>query len=152
MYRKAEPADCDDIYGLICDLEGTMLPKERFYGIFASQTGDERYYCLLSEEDGRTVGVLNLRFEDQLHHAGKIAEIMEFAVDKGFRNKGIGKAMIEKARDIAAEHGCIRMEAACNQLRTDTHRFYLREGFRNFHYKFSRPLKGENDGENRLGK
>ena len=100
-------------------------------------------------------GMLNLRFEYQLHHAARIAEIMELVVAAQCRNKGAGKLMLNEACRIAKENGCIQIEVACNQLRKDTHRFYEREGMKNYHYKFSKPLVGDPDalGEgNRLGR
>ncbi len=96
--------------------------------------------------------VLNMRLEEQLHHAEHIAEIMEFAVENIFRNQGIGKAMLEQACLIAEEHGCSQIEVACNQLRENAHRFYLREGMQNFHFKFSRSFKGNAAFENTIGK
>lgn len=111
-----------------------------------------RYYCLIREEEHRVVGVMNLRFEEQLHHSDRIGEILEFAVEASWRNRGIGKEIFAQTCQIARNLGCIQIEVACNQLRTDTHRFYLREGMHNFHYKFSKALIGEDTGENMLGK
>ena len=91
-------------------------------------------------------------FEEQLHHTEYIAEIMEFAVDAAFRGQGIGKAMLEEACKIAREQGCSQIEVACNQLRVDTHRFYLREGMHNFHYKFSKSLAGNDTDVNAIGR
>lgn len=96
--------------------------------------------------------MLNLRFEEQLHHAGKIGEIMEFAVDEQYRGRGLGKEMLGLALILAGERGCLQIEVACNQLRSDTHRFYLREGMHNFHYKFSKSLTGEKEMGNRIGR
>lgn len=100
-------------------------------------------------------GMMNLRFEYQLHHAARIAEIMEFVVAPQCRNKGLGKLILNEACEIAKDHDCIQIEVACNQLRKDTHRFYEREGMKNYHYKFSRSLvgvPGEPDEGNRLGR
>ena len=152
MYRKATTDDCKAVYNLICDMESRELPYARFREIFCNQIQDKQYYCLICELENRVVGAMNLRFEQQLHHADRIAEIMEFAVCAGFRNMGIGKDILEQARIIARENGCIQIEVACNQLRKDTHRFYLREGMHNFHYKFSESLTGDGSAENALGK
>ena len=152
MYRKATINDCALIYDLICDMEHRELPFDRFKDIFRNQLDNRNYYHLVREQNGVVVGVLNLRFEEQLHHAGCIAEIMEFAIAHDFRNQGIGKDMLEKACFIAKEHGCLQIEVACNQLRKDTHCFYTREGMRNFHYKFSRSLIGDDAAENTIGR
>ena len=129
---------------LICDLENTALPFEKFHEILCRQLNSERYYCLVAEKDMKLLAVMNLRFEEQLHHSECIAEIMEFAVNSAYRSQGVGKQMLEKAAQIAESYGCVQMEAACNQLRADAHRFYLREGMNNSHYKFSKKLTGDN--------
>ena len=77
---------------------------------------------------------------------------MEFAVDKNARSNGIGGEMLTYASALAKEAGCVQIEVACNQLRKNTHRFYLREGMQNFHYKFSKSLTGEDTTENVLGR
>lgn len=152
MFRKAMLDDGKRVYQLICDMEKTELPYDPFIRIFRRQLEDPRYYCLLMEKEGRVIGELNLRFEEQLHHCNRIAEILEFTVDEAWRNRGIGKEMLEEACRIAESAGCVQIEVACNQLRTDTHRFYLREGMHNFHYKFTKPLIGGDSEENALGK
>ncbi len=153
MIRKGRMEDCRAVYRLICEMEGSWLPFERFRAIYEKQVGDGQHYrCLVWECDGKVCGVLNLRMEEQLHHADCIAEIMEFAVDSAYRNQGIGKTMLAAARRLAREAGCVQIEVACNQLRADTHRFYLREGMHNFHFKFSRNLTGEDTPVNAIGK
>ena len=152
MYRKGRETDCEQVYELICEMEAKRLPYGRFREIFLRQLGEKHRYCLIREEGGRVAGVLNLRFEEQLHHAGPIAEIMEFVVAPGLRGRGVGKEMLAEAGALATERGCAQLEVACNQLRRDTHRFYGREGMGNFHFKFSRRLDGTDTQENRLGR
>ncbi|WP_432748696.1 GNAT family N-acetyltransferase [Pectinatus frisingensis] len=133
-------------------MENKKLPYDRFVEIYEKQLSDERYYCLICEHDGIVVGALNLRFEEQLHHTAKIAEILEFVVAADYRNFSIGKKMFAEGCEIARKKGCIQIEVACNQLRKDTHRFYRREGMHNFHFKFSKILNGEDTDTNVLGK
>lgn len=143
-------------------MENTALDYDEFSAIFNAQCEDENYYCLILEGPGDGTddepyvrGMMNLRFEYQLHHAARIAEIMEFVVAPQCRNKGLGKLILNEACEIAKDHDCIQIEVACNQLRKDTHRFYEREGMKNYHYKFSRSLAGvpgEPDEGNRLGR
>ncbi len=152
MYRKATMQDCESIYALLCDMEQTQLPFQRFSTIYARQLENQSYYALVRAEGEKVLGIINLRFEEQLHHAGRIAEILEFAVDPACRSQGVGKELFAEACRLAKEAGCLQIEVACNQLRTDTHRFYVREGMHNFHFKFSKPLTGEDPGENALGR
>ena len=152
MFRKGTINDCKEVYKLICEMEQKQLPFERFSAIYQKQINDKNFYCLVCERENRVIGVLNLRFEEQLHHSEFIAEIMEFAVDSTCRNQGIGKEMFAKACELAKDFGCVQIEVACNQLRTDTHRFYLREGMHNFHFKFSKSLAGNDIAQNAIGR
>lgn len=146
MYRKGTLKDCKAVYDLICEMECSQLPYDYFYEIYKKQMDDAHYYCLVCEYDNSIIGVLNLRFEEQLHHAASIAEALEFAIHSSYRKKGIGKEMLSAACKLAKETGCIQIELDCNQLRTDTHRFYLREGMKNSHFKFTRALTNNYGG------
>ena len=152
MFRKSEEKDCKAIYDLICDMENKQLPYDIFEKMYQNQLKRKDMYCIIQEDGEKMTAMLNLRFEEQLHHCEKIAEIMEFVVNAEHRNAGAGKEVLEEACRVAEEHGCSQIEVACNQLRKDTHRFYEREGMHNFHYKFSRRLTGEDSGDNILGR
>lgn len=152
MFKKATLNDCLAVYELICELECKQLPYEDFAAIYGRQVADERYYCLLWESEGQVVAMLNLRFEEQLHHASRIAEILEFSVHAGCRSCGIGKKMLAEAVRISKEFGCSQIELATNQLRKDAHRFYTREGMHNFHYKFSKSFTETDVTENAIGR
>jgi PhnO protein len=133
-------------------MEGKELPYNRFEEIYNNQINDSCYYCLICEQDNNVIGMLNLRFEVQLHHSERVAEVLEFAISSAYRSKGIGKEMFTQSCEIAKSNGCSQIEVACNQLRKDTHRFYLRESMHNFHFKFSKRLVGDDAQENALGK
>ena len=152
MYKSADIRDCEAVYQMICDMEATRLPYDRFQEIFQRQLEDDRYECIIREENGEAIGVLNMRLEEQLHHAETIAEILEFVIASGYRNKGFGKDMLAYASQRAKEKGCSQIEVACNQLRHNTHRFYLREGMKNYHFKFSKRLNGTDLDENVIGR
>ena len=152
MFRKGNLDDCKVIYDLICEMECKQLLFNKFFHIYKKQINDEHYYCLVCERDNKVVGVLNLRFEEQLHHSEYIAEVMEFAIDSNYRKKGIGKEMLASACKIAKQFGCLQIEVACNQLRLDAHRFYSRECMQNSHFKFSKPLVGSSRSKNEIGR
>ena len=152
MYRKSMEKDCRAVYDLICDLEKKQLPYGEFEKIYLNQLQKENMYCLIEEEAGKVRAMLNLRFEEQLHHCEKIAEVMEFVVSPDCRGQNVGKKMFAEAKKITLEKGCSPIELATNQLRKDAHKFYAREGMHNFHYKFSKRLIGEDSEDNILGR
>ncbi len=151
MYRKSISDDCKAIYSLICEMENKELPYDRFEEIYNQQINESNYYCLVCEQDDKVIGMLNLRFEEQLHHSERIAEILELAVSDAYRSRGIGKELLDLSCQIAKDNDCSQIELACNQLRKDAHRFYTREGMNNFHFKFSKRLLDFDSQQNILG-
>lgn len=135
--RNSIPDDCRLVYDLICEMENKVLPYEAFHQIYISQQANNSYVCLVYEMHGKVVGCINLRMEQQLHHAERICEIMELAVEKEYRSQGIGRKLFDMACRYAKDKGCTQIEVCCNQLRTRTHKFYESCGMHNFHYKYS---------------
>lgn len=151
--RPASGTDAEAIYELFCDMEQSRLPHGPFVDILGEQLADARHHLVLvAERDGQVVGALHLRMEPQLHHGAWVAEVMELAVAEGSRSAGVGHALLAQASELAREAGCVQIEVACNRLRERAHAFYRREGMRDFHLKFSRPLVGEAPEQNALGR
>lgn len=135
--RPAAPEDWEGVWRLVCALEGEGLSPEIFRGIYMEQMEDGRFHGLVWAPGGRVSAFLNLRMERQLHHAGLVAEIVELVVSQECRSQGVGEELVLAACALARENGCVQIEAACNQVRRDAHRFYERMGMRNRHFKFS---------------
>ncbi len=150
MVRNAQIGDLESVYALMCELENRTLEREAFERIYKEQLLKPNHVLLVYEE-GAVLGVLHLRMEEQLHHAGKIAEIMELSVQEGCRSKGIGKQLFDCAAKLAKAFDCLQLEVASNQLRDRAHRFYERQGMKNFHYKLSLKLDGSAAEENVIG-
>lgn len=135
--RACNKSDVNALYLLICQLEQEVLPYDSFCAIYLQQLKDEQYYGLVYEQKHHIIAFLHLRLEDQLHHAAKIAEIMELIVAENERSQGIGKALIQRGLRIAKQRGCIQMEVSSHHQRSNAHRFYERCGFQNHHKKFT---------------
>jgi chloramphenicol 3-O phosphotransferase len=89
---------------------------------------------------GRVVGFASASFRENLWQAGPLAHIDELVVDAEFRNRGIGRQLIESLVQLAAARGCRRLELDTAFHRTDAHRFYERLGFTSRGLVFSREL------------
>ena len=138
--RPAVRTDCAFIYDLVCDMEDEDLPYDEFTRILAEQMADGCMLCLVAEDGGEAVGFINLRMERQLHHAARIAEIMELVVAAGHRSEGVGAQLFEAACRAARAAGCIQIEVTCKQHRTRAHAFYGRQGMENTHFKFCKQV------------
>lgn len=150
--RRATAADCRAVYSLVCDMEEKALHYDDFSRIYACQLADDAYTCIVYEDDDRVKGTINLRMEQQLHHAAAVCEIMELAVDNSCRSRGIGKILFQAACDEARRRGCVQIEVCCNRLRLRAHRFYEACGMHNFHYKFSLDFANPESADNRIGR
>lgn len=56
-------------------------------------------------------------------------EINGLVIDENFRGQGIGKLLIEKAKQWAMERGNQKIGLRCNVKRTEAHLFYRHLGF-----------------------
>lgn len=141
IYREGTHVDVDGIYRLICILESQQLDTQRFFRIFHKNMDDPDHVCLVCEADGKVIGVMHMRLEEQQHHADWVAEILELSVDPEYRGRRIGKELLARAVACARERGCEVIELTSNNRRKDAHRFYQREGMNCSHVKFTYMLK-----------
>ena len=63
-------------------------------------------YPLVAEFDGKIVGELELYIGEEKGIIGKCGHIDVLEVHKNYRRRGIGKALVNKAIEIAKEHEC----------------------------------------------
>jgi GNAT superfamily N-acetyltransferase len=83
---------------------------------------------LVAEGAGALIGFIT-GYQD-LHSVrfGYRAWVEDFAVDPERRSQGVGKALLDAAKDWARERGATHLELDSALARTDAHRFYEREG------------------------
>lgn len=142
VIRAAALADTPVLYSLMCELEEQPLPCKAFEAVLQRQLQNPDCYCFVCEVDGAVGGMLNLRVEGQLHHAGMVAEIMELVVKSDYRSMGIGKRLLSAARKKAKELGCVSLEVCSNQRRARAHAFYEQQGLQKTHVKLTMALDG----------
>jgi GNAT superfamily N-acetyltransferase len=84
--------------------------------------------AVLLAHDGEELVGLCTAYQD-LHSVryGYRAWIEDLAVHPGRRSEGIGKALLDAARDWARERGATHLELDSGDARLDAHRFYERE-------------------------
>jgi GNAT superfamily N-acetyltransferase len=86
--------------------------------------------CILVAEGERGALIGFLTAYQDLHSVrfGYRAWVEDFAVDPGHRSRGVGKALLDAAKDWARERGATHLELDSAESRVDAHRFYEREG------------------------
>ena len=140
VIRSAKPADLWPVKHLIEVLEETVFDEREFTAAFDAQLLDPHWHCFVCEAGGKIAALLNMRIDYQIHHAAKVAEILELVVEENCRGQSIGRELFAHACEFAREEGCVQIELCSSMRRTDAHRFYEREGMRKDHFNFTMPL------------
>jgi GNAT superfamily N-acetyltransferase len=71
-------------------------------------------------------------YVDKLLTVGPRAEIGGLVVDEGWRSRGVGAALMQRAERWARQKGCSRVVVRSNVLRSGAHVFYERCGYQLF--------------------
>ena len=88
-----------------------------------------RHGLFVCEENENILGWIHLECVEDLIEEDK-AEIKAVVVDENSRGNGTGKALIETAEKWAKTYHLHTIYLSCNIIRTRTHKFYEREGFK----------------------
>ncbi len=99
--------------------------------VFADIDTDDRHSTLLAVNDeGDAVGVMTIAETLSLYAGGYIGVINELYVVPEYRSEGVGKILLDAARDLADERGWRRLEVTTPGAEYQkTLHFYEKEGF-----------------------
>jgi len=138
--RPATAEDVDAVYGLICELKQAELDRSAFHAGFAANLLDHNMRYQLAEQNGHIIGMIGLHMQFHLHHANWIGEIQELVVMPQARGLRVGGQLLAWAEEFARQAGAEMTELSTSVKRLDAHRFYLREGYTQSHFRFTKPL------------
>ena len=136
MEVEVRPARADEVEAVIPLYEWLFAPPgsrpsswdERRAAVALRQAiSSHDAIVLVADEGGRLVGFLT-GYQD-LHSVrfGYRAWVEDFAVDPERRSRGVGKLLLDAAKDWARERGATHLELDSAETRHDAHRFYERE-------------------------
>lgn len=146
IIREATAADVPKILELYRQLalnpaerEALQANPEHGEKAFREMAALEGYHLLVAELDGQVVGTTVLAVLPGLAHGISHWGVVEFmVVDEAHRSRGIGRALIDRATEIAQAAGCYKIMLGSNKQRHDAHRFYRRAGYEATHEGFTR--------------
>jgi GNAT superfamily N-acetyltransferase len=88
------------------------------------------YRIYVAEIESGLIGVYSLLIMDKLAHKRTPSAILEdIVVATSHQRRGVGKALVAHAMDMARSRGCYKLVLSSNARRTDAHRFYDQLGF-----------------------
>lgn len=95
------------------------------------------YRVFVAEFEGEIAGTYELLIMDNLAKRGQRSAIVEdVAVTKRHRGRGIGRAMMQHAFELAKDARCYKVTLSSNLNRGDAHAFYEALGFEKHGYSF----------------
>jgi GNAT superfamily N-acetyltransferase len=99
------------------------LARQRLRALIAAPDGE----VLVAEDDGALLGICTVVLDIVSVRFGQRAWVEDLAVDPGRRSRGLGKALLDAAKDWGRERGATHLELDSGEARADAHRFYNRE-------------------------
>jgi (aminoalkyl)phosphonate N-acetyltransferase len=138
--RRATAEDTEAVYGLICELKQKAYDRQSFAAGFAANLNNPSQRYQLARVNGEIVGLIGLQIMFPLNLNCWIGEIQELVILPQMRGLNIGQQLLSWAEEEARRCGASLMELSSGKVRTDAHRFYLREGYQQSHFRFKKAL------------
>lgn len=125
--RPAAETDADAIAALFTDEGYPAGPSDivERLGRFAS----EHSRVLVAEHDGELLGFIAIHAMPRFEHDDRIVRILALVVDAGARERGVGRALMTEAEDIAADLGAAFIEVTAGHHRPEARRLYESSGY-----------------------
>lgn len=135
---KATTADIPFILKLYAQIDNDeTLSLDKANRIFSKFGIYPNYSLYVAKIADKIIGTFELLIMDNLAHKGAPSGIVEdVVVDKDYRSKGIGKKMMEYAKDVCQKNGCYKLTLSSNIHRDIAHKFYENLGFEKHGYSF----------------
>jgi GNAT superfamily N-acetyltransferase len=137
IIRDAVPDDAVDVADLLC-----QLGHPADVGQAAERLRHLEERALVVEAGGRLVGLITVARLRFLGEELPVARVTALVVRDSARGTGVGRALMARAAEIAAEWGCgsVELTSGIRAEREAAHRFYESIGYRRTSYRFWRPL------------
>ena len=125
--RRATTADAEAIATLFTDEGYPAGPSDivERLGRFSS----DHSQVLVAEGDGVVLGFVALHALPRFEHDDRIVRLLALVVDAGARERGLGRALIAAAEDVATELGAAFTEITAAHHRPEARRLYETLGY-----------------------
>jgi GNAT superfamily N-acetyltransferase len=111
------------------DVSPSATTNPSYSILFGGHLAAHETRTLVAEAGNRLIGFLDLEFRQRLGHPRPQAWVNDLIVSESVRSMGVGKALLDRAEDLARSRGCFRMSLETGVWRERAHAFYRREGW-----------------------
>ena len=120
---------------------GSVPPRwdpERARAALAQAIESPESVVLVAEHRGDLLGFATAYLELNSVRYGPRCWVEDLAVSPEHRSQGVGKALLDAAKNWGRERGATHLELDSGEARADAHRFYEREGpaWRGYQYSW----------------
>jgi GNAT superfamily N-acetyltransferase len=132
--REALPAEVERVLGMYEWLfapPGSLPPRwdaDRARAAIAAAIEDPEAVVLVAENRGELLGLCTGYLDMNSVRFGPRCWVEDLAVSPDHRSQGVGKRLLDAAKDWARDRGATHLELDSGEARADAHRFYEREG------------------------
>jgi GNAT superfamily N-acetyltransferase len=132
--REALPAEIERVLGMYEWLfapPGSVPPRwdaGHARSAIAAAIEDPESAVLVAEQRGDLVGLCTAYLDMNSVRFGPRCWVEDLAVSPDHRSRGVGKALLDEAKNWARRRGATHLELDSSDARPDAHRFYEREG------------------------
>ena len=120
--RKIEERDAPAVVAL-CKQLGYDLSVQQSLDNIRAVLASKGHDAFVATDAEKVVGWIGLAQAIQIE-SPMCCEIRGLVVDDQYRNRGIGKLLVEKAKQWCRENGNKKLRLRCNMKRTEAHLFY----------------------------
>jgi len=131
--REAVAAEVERVLGMyewLFTPPGGMPPRwdpDRARAAIADAIADPSAAVLVAERRGELLGFCTAYLDLNSVRFGPRCWVEDLAVSPDHRSQGVGKDLLDRAKDWARERGASHLELDSAESREDAHRFYERE-------------------------
>ncbi|MGH2723402.1 MAG: GNAT family N-acetyltransferase [Actinomycetota bacterium] len=145
--REATAEDWPAVAALLAELGRPealgRVEEPTLKGVFLGYLERPDEEALVAEVNGRVVGFVDIEYRTRLNFDRPQAWIPDLVVAEADRSRGVGRALLCRAEELARERGCWGISLESATWRTRAHAFYLREGWTDAGKGFTKSLTGE---------
>lgn len=128
--RRAVPADVPAVmalYPLLFAPPGSPPPQWDPADALPRLEAYFQHGAVFVADDGELVGFVTVTLDLRSVRFGQRAWVEDLAIDPARRSEGLGKRLLDAAKEWAREAGATHLELDSGDGRLDAHRFYDRE-------------------------
>lgn len=131
-------------YNALMELYNLFVGSDRYSkhdnDSFATVINNPNNFIFVAEDGNKIVGFATFSVRDVIRYPKKIAELDELFVLEDYRQKGVGKKLMEQIESKAKELNCYRIFIESHYDHKTAHNFYEKLGYTNYGYHFIKNL------------